>query len=560
MPATHAEWMTAAADILRALNADEPREALLSRIARHTCALVRTDSCSVMLLDAAGERLVLTAGHALTERYRRDLEQQAPLLVHPSGRESDLPAARAVRERRTVVLRDVGATDATWPWRELALAEGIRSLLAVPLGGLDGRDLAGVLVGYTGHVRDLAPDELAAAELMAQYAGTVLRTAELRAAEQATIRRLERAEQQDRELMRLLLDDAGLDGVLHALAAALDASVTLETPAGSPLGRAGPEVAGVPPVARSRALRRALAAADGHRTMVQAPLGGSACAWVVPIAVAGELVARLWVARADGWADRPVIERFSLLVALEMLRRRQAVETELRLTRDLAVELVSGTGDERSLLDRSDALHHDLRRPHTVVLAPTGTAPAALLGGSPLIGEHEGVLIVLVPEADRARLAAAFAGVGGPVVIGATVTATDGYPPAWRVVRTAHALAAEAGTTGVLDLGDLGVAALLLETGTPDGLRRLATHRLGALEEHDRTRGTDLVATLRVWVRSGCSTADTARTLHVHPHTISYRLRRVAELAGTDPRRQEGLFELQVALMVRAVQVCAARP
>ena len=163
--------------------------------------------------------------------------------MHPSGRESDLPAARAVRERRTVVLRDVGATDATWPWRELALAEGIRSLLAVPLGGLDGRDLAGVLVGYTGHVRDLAPDELAAAELMAQYAGTVLRTAELRAAEQATIRRLERAEQQDRELMRLLLDDAGLDGVLDALAAALDASVTLETPEGSPLGRAGPEMA-----------------------------------------------------------------------------------------------------------------------------------------------------------------------------------------------------------------------------------------------------------------------------------------------------------------------------
>jgi hypothetical protein len=407
-------------------------------------------------------------------------------------------------------------------------------------------------------VRDLSPDELAAAELMAQYAGTVLRTAELRAAEQATIRRLERAEQQDRELMRLLLDDAGLAGVLDALAAALDASVTLETPEGSPLGRAGPEVAGVPPVARSRALRRTLAAADAHRTMVQAPLGGSASAWVAPIAVAGELVARLWVARVDGWADRPVIERFSLLVALEMLRRRQAVETELRLTRDLAVELVSGTGDERSLLDRSDALHHDLRRPHTVVLAPTGTAP--LPGGSPLVGEHEGALVVLVPEADRARLAAAFAGVPGPVVIGPTVTATDGYPPAWRMVRTAHALAAEAGTTGVLDLDDLGVAALLLETGTPDGLRRLAAHRLGALEEHDRTRGTDLVATLRVWVRSGCSSADTARTLHVHPHTISYRLRRVAELAGTDPRRQEGLFELQVALMVRAVQICAARP
>ena len=40
--------------------------------------------------------------------------------------------------------------------------------------------------------------------------------------------------------------------------------------------------------------------------------------------------ARLWVSRpdsdsGDGWPDRPVIERFSLLVALELLKRRRAV-------------------------------------------------------------------------------------------------------------------------------------------------------------------------------------------------------------------------------------------
>ena len=538
--------MGAAADVLRALNAGEPRDTLLSRVARHTCTLVRTDSCSVMLLD--GDRLVLRAGHALTSRYRDGLEARAPLLVHPRGDESDLPAAQAVRERRTVVLRDVTATDIRWPWRELALAEGIRSVLAVPLGD------AGVLVGYTSRVRDFAPDELAAAELMAQYAGTVLTTAELRTAQQETIRRLEWVEAQDRKLVRLLLDDAGLDAVLEALAGALAASVTLEAPEGTVLGRAGPELVGVPPSARAgRALRRALATVDDRRTMVRAPVGRGARAWVAPIVVGNELAARLWVGRPEGGedADRAVIERFSLLVALELLKRRRAAETELRLTRDLAVELVSGTSDERSLLDRARALHHDLERPHTLVLMPAGSEVGGRLGRSLLRGEHEGALLVLVAGEDRARIATAVRDVAGTVVIGPTVRTTGAYPAAWRMTRTAAALA---DAPGVVDLERLGVAALLLETGTPHGLCRLADDRLGPLEEHDRARGTALVATLRAWVRSGCSTADTARALHLHPHTVAYRLRRIAELGDTDPRRQEGLFELQAALMVRSVQ------
>lgn len=115
----------------------------------------------------------------------------------------------------------------------------------------------------------------------------------------------------------------------------------------------------------------------------------------------------------------------------------------------------------------------------------------------------------------------------------------------------------------MIDLDRLGVAGMLLETGTPDGLRRLADRRLGALEEHDRTRAGELVHTLRAWLGTGCSTTATARALHLHPHTVSYRLRRVAALTGTDPRETDGVFELQVALMVRDVQRAAgalARP
>lgn len=593
MIGTDPGWMAAAADVLRALNADEPRDALLARVARHTCELARVERCSVMLLDDGGERLVVRAGHALTEHYLQDLDAAHPLLVHPADRASDLPAAQAVRERRTVLLPDVTATDTLQPWRELVRSEGIRSVLAVPLGDGDGDDpVAGVLVGYTTSVRQFGADELALAELMAQYAATVLKTAELRDAEQRTIadllrerERREWAEQQDRNVMRLLLDDAGLDGVLDALAGALDAAVALEAVDGTVLGRAGTATPGVPPPAAARtgrALARALSTVDDDRRAVRLRPARGQRAWVVPVAVADELAARLWVSRPDPgagadtaadteWPDRPVIERFSLLVALELLKRRRAVETELRLTRDLAVELVSGTGDERSLLDRARALGHDLSRPHTVVLVPVrpATPPSetaglvagltARLGVRPLAGEHDGALVVLVPGAasGRGALAAALpalADARGPIVLGRTVSEVAEYPVAWRTVRTAHRLAPG---TGVVDLDRLGVAGMLLETGTPDGLRRLADRRLGALEEHERTRAGELVHTLRAWLRTGCSTTATARALHLHPHTVSYRLRRVAALTGTDPRETEGVFELQVALMVRDVQGAA---
>ncbi|TCK22382.1 helix-turn-helix domain-containing protein [Pseudonocardia endophytica] len=588
MIGTDLGWMAAAADVLRALNADEPRDAVLGRVARHTCELARVERCSVMLLDPSGERLVVRAGHALTEHYLQDLDAAHPLLVHPADHTSDLPAAQAVRERRTVLLPDVTATDTLQPWQELVRAEGIRSVLAVPLGDSDG-PVAGVLVGYTTTVREFGSDELALAELMAQYAATVLKTADLRDAEQRTIadllrerERREWAEQQDRNVMRLLLDDAGLDGVLDALAHALGASVVLEALDGTVLGRAGDPAPGVPPAPptrTSRTLLRALSTVDDDRRAVRLRPSRGRRAWVVPVAVADELAARLWVSRPDPgsgsggdtgadteWPDRPVIERFSLLVALELLKRRRAVETELRLTRDLAVELVSGTGDERSLLDRARALGHDLTRPHTVVLIPAAASPgtAALSGGlaarsgaRPLAGEHDGALVVLVPgdPSGRDTLAAALAalvGDRGPIVLGRTVTEVADYPVAWRTVRTAHRLARDG---GVIDLDRLGVAGMLLETGTPDGLRRLADRRLGALEEHDRTRAGELVHTLRAWLRTGCSTTDTARALHLHPHTVSYRLRRVAALTGTDPRETEGVFELQVALMVRDVQL-----
>jgi hypothetical protein len=61
----------------------------------------------------------------------------------------------------------------------------------------------------------------------------------------------------------------------------------------------------------------------------------------------------------------------------------------------------------------------------------------------------------------------------------------------------------------------------------------------------------ELVQTLEVYLRRG-SRRPAATELHVHPNTVDYRLRRVAELTGLDPTRIEHVTLLAAALAARS--------
>ena len=67
--------------------------------------------------------------------------------------------------------------------------------------------------------------------------------------------------------------------------------------------------------------------------------------------------------------------------------------------------------------------------------------------------------------------------------------------------------------------------------------------------------GDVLVQTVAAFLESGGSLEATARTLFVHPNTVRYRLRRVAEICGETPTDHRGAFTLQVALAVGRLDV-----
>lgn len=69
-----------------------------------------------------------------------------------------------------------------------------------------------------------------------------------------------------------------------------------------------------------------------------------------------------------------------------------------------------------------------------------------------------------------------------------------------------------------------------------------------------KTQSTDLLMTLWAYLDNGRSLEATARELFVHPNTVRYRLKRIAETIGWDATGPREALILQSALIVGAIQ------
>jgi len=612
VPASLRSWMSAVSQIVRSVNAAEPLEKVLTRVAEQACELIGFEFCAVMLADERRECLHIAGCSGLTPDYLAQVSDGRSLRIHPPGPDLDTPAARAYREGRTIVVPDVRKAPSYGRLRHLAPTQGYQALLASPLRGSD--DLAGVIVAYSVTARQFSGPELELIDLLGGQAAVALETTRLRAEQQEVIRELSRAndelrrgravlewaEQQHHQLMQLVLDEGGLPELVSALASALGASVTVEDTDGRVLASAPAEGYCAPPAPaarRARAARAALKAqeaagrrytvarvpvpeANGQTAAGTRPPRADAAAWAAPVVVGGELAGRLWVTAPPADPEPVqlrVVERFALVVALLMLQQRHLLDVQSRLSGDLLGDLLRDGGPvrPRAVLDRAAALGHDLSRPHVLALLTVdATVPstirlpelaraAAEPGPAPLVGPHDGAYVLLLPtepdpgDALRRVLAKAGQAVGAPgmvtMVAGPVARDPAGYATAFRVARGAAALRRASGRGGFVDVGRLGLSALLLETGTPDALRRFAATVLQEVEAHEERYGGDLLATLRAWLTAGCSTAAAAAALVVHRNTVTYRLGRIEQLTGRTLRDSSVRLELQLALTIREI-------
>jgi PucR family transcriptional regulator, purine catabolism regulatory protein len=381
---------------------------------------------------------------------------------------------------------------------------------------------------------------------------------------------LQRALSAHERLERIVLSEQGLEGVTAALASLIGGTALVcdgrggalaRSDGAEPLAPAVLEATGEEVRERARAGARRGYAPSGELhgralalPVVRTPAGNgegpAPQAWLVAVKDRGGLAE----------FDRLVLHQAVTVVALELLRRRVADDTERRLAGDVLSALVSGELAGAELARRLEpfGLHERvgvliLSPPrsvkaaveHGLTAALRDEVPGGLAAGTgkfscallPLArGETEEDLFALA-ERVRAR-ASRSAGVDLPAGAGRAVAAADlrrAFHEA-RCALEAQALSGDGNGDGsprmLATFRDLGSFQLLLSLQDDDALRLFCDSILAPIEDGEGAYGGELMRSLEAFIECNGQWERAARQLYCHRHTLRYRIRRVEELTG----------------------------
>ncbi len=378
-----------------------------------------------------------------------------------------------------------------------------------------------------------------------------------------------------RRLERLVLEERGLEEIVATISSAVGGTVAI-------LGGRGERLAG-------RAFRRQLSAetvnaireealthtADGHPFVpshsavagralahpVISPGGGPPQAWVVIVRDSGGL----------GDFERLILQQAVAVVALELMRRRVASETERRLAGDVLAGALGGRLDPTELRrrlepfgigDEAAVLVFDLDDPAAAepALERALAADACPAVVAPHTSGRRELLCAVVDAADRDPVDLAAEARRALVKDRGAVRAAASRPaPPENLRHSFHearcALEATAIGNGsapeVASWRDLGAFTLLLSIQDDEALKLYCDSVLGPIEEGDEDYGGELLRSLEAFIEQNGQWEKAAREVYCHRHTLRYRMRKVEDLTGRDLSRAHDRIEFWLALRAR---------
>jgi sugar diacid utilization regulator len=395
------------------------------------------------------------------------------------------------------------------------------------------------------------------------------------------------------QLTSLTLQDADVQTVARLLADRAKATVavvsrSLEVIAAAS-AEAGSDVAGyVRAYLSSPRLAAVLHSSAQTRRSLRLPnVGDSAPVVVAPILVGDDVPAYL-MTFGDGEDDAGsdlglLVTEHAATICGVILGRERVVAAAARQVRDDLVEgLLLGGGRSNGEVGRwARHLGYDPAVEHRILAAaieahgssrPQGAGQlqrvAAAIdhffttrtqGAITSIRDDEVVIVVPDSAAEASRLSSAclarmrdlFAetvitiGIGGGCRDPADIARSYG-----QARRTIDAVVRLGHQGQVVAFEDLGIHRLLLQVPDLAELRSFATEILGKLDGRERQRGTELLGTLACYFRENSSPQRTARSLHVHPNTVAYRIRRIQEITGLQLDTYRDRLMAQVALEI----------
>ncbi len=530
-------------------------ETVLQAIVERARSLIGTDLSYITLLDAEAGcvRMRVAAGNRTPEFMA---------IVLPLGAGLGGRVARDVRPIYTADYLNEPSFAHEPAVDQAVRAEGIRSILGVPLSGRSGT--IGVLYVANRQVNTFADPDLELLAALAHHAALALENARLYEEAVAAAH--------------------SSDVAKGSLAGTLEVGIIITDRSHFVLTQTSPS--GIEPVAADDrgCLPQSLIGHPDVRAAIQrsstdykaTPL--EVFNWILcPVATREELLGHIWAMLPAGREATDVlrtsIEQAARAVALEMLRDRAAVATESRLRREFLDDLLNEHPVPIDVLrHRARQVWHSFSVPHrpfigkittsTEVANSLEVAREAIADTRPgdFVSIYGDRLIGLLPIADpqqahdqldRIISALGRIGINANFVVGGICLNLDEDRRVIKKARELQDLLHSPSSDRILWLEQLEVLTALFEPSAGPRLQEFIQSALAPVIKLERHQSATLLKTLDVYYQCFGNRAETARKLGVHINTLYHRLERLTELVGPldDPVRA---VPLQVAILAQA--------
>ncbi len=578
-------------EVSQALGSTLDLKEILATTVDAACELLDTEMSTLLLLDDETEYLRVEAHAGLDAALVKRLS--TPLGANLAGR----VGASRQPARTSDVTRDERSTLGD------VCAGHIRGALLVPL--IRSGRLLGVLGVEAREAREFGDRDEGALVRLAEGAAAAIETARAYAVEHDQVEQLRallertsvqndamrRSREAHNRLAETALEGSGLQTLLNVLVELVPVPITMVNQFGVRLCADAPE--GRDDAEQlweechegtdfGRDLERLRQSGGFVRP---APASESGFWRIVGVCAGGEVLGALVVLDHSALEEQHVLilEEAASIVAAEMLRERSVAEAEARSHGDLMQALMSADAEAAGLAERAALLGHDLSEDQAVVaVGPAGEgslpAPAAItsagrravarVGLRGLFGVVEESAAILLSAGDRSlcrdsveRWVTAFQeelrGRAEDVELHFGVSEV---PCPGGEVQEGFAHSRQAATMcrlgedcSVTFFEDVQLIATLIDITNDEAIERYIERTIGRLEEYDGRKHTYLAQTLETYLDCSGVTRHAAKALFLHPHSLRYRLRRIAEIQGIDLEDPMARLTSHVALKLRAI-------
>jgi sugar diacid utilization regulator len=575
--------------------------------------------CAIGIADLEEREILVPAQAGFLENYPKNIK-------FPAIGSATL---EAIHRNQSIAINDV-LQDTEFPvLQEAAKAGGYRSILLVPL---QVEDIRAAVTFCFAEPHIYTQDETQLANAIAQQVTIAIENAHLYALEKQRTEQLQYLNQRIAEqnqllqrvtethtaLTRLVLDDAGMDGILKAIRNLLGNPVGIENEnfkllvhsddieqfdrhrhASTQAGGTVQEVFTDPTTAvlihSMQQDRRAIL------LPTQPNVGLEKRRILAPITAGKDILGYVWVMeslRPFDDHDLVIAEQAALVLALEMVKQRAAYETELRLKADFLDDLLSGrTLNETELLQRASYLGYKFTKPSGLLVLTCSrlqdsdqpVADITLFNRqlilcvqrtanqySPenIVAFQAGQIVLILPvskvreqalpglrnftEVLRQDIKNMDARLDVLIGMGDIFEPIGVTPLVYRQAQRAMDAARSLGNLeGTFHLNDLGVYGILYHESDQGEVRAFAEKMLLRLQVYDEKHDVELVKTLDVYLANQGHIRKSADMLYIHVNTLRQRLDRIEDVLQVDLDDAWVRLNLQLALRVYEV---LARP